>query len=71
MNIGNAMRPSATLVVVPKTKMGVRVQVMPRARIRTTVVVRLAPATPLEMANRMIVTRNASIPVGDWSDSGA
>ena len=46
-----------TLATVPKTKIGVRFHVMPRARSLTTVVVMFIPATPVEMAKRMIVTR--------------
>src|SRR6478672_7284945 len=71
MNMGKAMSPSATLVTTPKTKIGVRFQVMPRARIRTAVVVMLAPASAVETPKMTMVTRKASMPGGAWSDSGA
>ena len=71
MNIGKAMMARATLTVVPMTKIGVRVQVIPRARIRITVVVMLAPDRALEMAKKMIAISNDVIPRPAWSDSGA
>ena len=71
MNMGKAIRANATLVTVPNTKIGTRTHVMPLARIPTAVVVMFAPATALEIANSTMVTRNASMPAGAWSDSGA
>ncbi len=50
MNIGNAGRASTTLARTPYTKIGVRVHVIPRARMVRIVVVMLAPATAVEIA---------------------
>ena len=44
MNIGNAGMASPTLASTPQTKIGVRFQVIPRARMVRIVVVMLAPA---------------------------
>ena len=57
MNIGKAGMASPTLAIVPHTKMGVRFQVMPRARMVRMVVVMLAPAIALEIAKMMIAIR--------------
>ena len=56
MNIGNAGSASTTLASTPYTKMGVRVQVMPRVRIVRMVVVMLAPATAVETAKIKMAT---------------
>ena len=57
MNIGKAGMASPTLAIVPQTKIGVRFQVMPRARIVRIVVVMFAPAIALEIAKMMIAIR--------------
>ena len=44
MNIGKAGIARPTLAITPQTKIGVRFQVMPRARMVRIVVVMLAPA---------------------------
>ncbi|CAB4910309.1 unannotated protein [freshwater metagenome] len=41
---------------VPMMKIGVRAQVMPRARIVTMVVIKLTPAIPVENAKVMMQT---------------
>ena len=55
-NIGNQISPMIDEATMPMAKTGTRFQVMPRARIVTTVVMRLTDATPVENANVMMHT---------------
>ena len=54
--IGNQIRPITEEAMMPMTKIGTRLQFMPRARMVTAVVIRFTEATPVEKANTMMST---------------
>ena len=62
MKVGKAGIARATETVAPTTKIGTRFQLIPFARIATTVAVIFAPATAVEIAKIMMVAINAFIP---------
>ncbi len=71
MKLGKTIRPSSVEREMLQTVTGSRPQVMPGARMVTTVVTMFMPPSAIDIATTMIVKQYASIPTAAWSASGA